>query len=62
MAGWAWTFEYFVRDVPGSFEFWMENMMDQSHVPHAHSEVAVKTRQASDHHSTGVYIHHTLTC
>ncbi|KAL3146814.1 hypothetical protein ABBQ38_014791 [Trebouxia sp. C0009 RCD-2024] len=45
--GWAWTFEYFVRDVPGSFEFWMENMMDQSHVPHAHSEVAVKTRHFS---------------
>lgn len=41
---WAWTFQHFVRDVPGSFEFWMENMMDQSHVPHAHTDVAAKSR------------------
>lgn len=37
---WAWTYEHYVRDVPGSFEFWMENMMDQSHVAYSHSGVA----------------------
>jgi len=39
-ADWAWTYEHYVRDVPGSFEFWMENMMDQSHVAYSHSGVA----------------------
>lgn len=37
---WAWTFQHYIRDVPGSFEFWMENMMDQSHVPYSHSGLA----------------------
>lgn len=37
---WAWTYEHYIRDVPGSFEFWMENMMDQSHVAFSHSGVA----------------------
>ena len=40
VADWAWTYEQYVRDVPGSFEFWMENMMDQSHVAFSHSGVA----------------------
>ena len=39
-ADWAWTYEHYVRDVPASFEFWMENMMDQSHVAYSHSGVA----------------------
>ena len=39
-AEWAWVYEQYVRDVPGSFEFWMENMMDQSHVAFAHSGIA----------------------
>lgn len=40
LADWAWTYQHYIRDVPGSFEFWMENMMDQSHVPFSHSDVA----------------------
>ena len=39
-ADWAWTYEHYIRDVPGSFEFWMENMMDQSHVAFSHSGLA----------------------
>lgn len=34
--------DQFVRDLPGSFEVWTENMQDQSHVPFAHHGVAGK--------------------
>jgi hypothetical protein len=32
--------DYYVRDVPGSFDTWIENISDQSHVPWAHHGVA----------------------
>lgn len=32
--------DQFVRDLPGSFEVWTENMQDQSHVAYAHHGVA----------------------
>ncbi|GMH40215.1 hypothetical protein BSKO_08119 [Bryopsis sp. KO-2023] len=31
---------YFVRDLPGSFDMWLENVCDQSHLPYAHHGVA----------------------
>eukprot|EP00891_Asterochloris_glomerata_P008644 jgi/Astpho2/8644/Aster-05119 len=34
------SFDHFVRDLPGSFDVWTENMCDQSHVPFAHHAVA----------------------
>ncbi|KAK9825088.1 hypothetical protein WJX74_007293 [Apatococcus lobatus] len=32
-----WTFERYVRDVPGSFDCWVDNMTDQSHAQFAHN-------------------------
>lgn len=31
---------YFTRDMPGSFDMWLENVCDQSHLPYAHHGVA----------------------
>ena len=30
------VYSHFVRDLPGPFDVWMENMVDQSHVAFAH--------------------------
>ncbi|KAK9828711.1 hypothetical protein WJX72_001664 [[Myrmecia] bisecta] len=37
---WTYGFAQYVRDLPGGFDCWIENMTDQSHVAFAHHGVA----------------------
>eukprot|EP00891_Asterochloris_glomerata_P003758 jgi/Astpho2/3758/fgenesh1_pg.00060_%23_58_t len=58
---WLWTYQHFVRDVPGSFDVWMENQSDQSHACFTHSVVSTDRFSSGDVQSYQLWIYATPT-